>query len=302
MHAPTCGTLISIFSLAFISPTQAVTYQIVTEFPTSNYGGPVAGLTLSPDGTTFYGTKATEFTNSGEVFSVGVDGSQFDSLHSFQSFSVYPSSSVIQNGSTLFGTATSLNSGFNYTSQIYSLNTNGSGFQVLHSFGGSPPSEGGVLNSQLTLVNSVLYGTITGPGALLQELFSLNTDGSNFQVLHAFPQSLVPSSGLLQVGSTLYGAASGDSVDGLGGAVYSYDMTTSTYHVLATIPSDQPAPVGNLTLVGSTLFGMTSNGVVSVGLDGSNYQTLLSFNQPTGAVHYWPEQGFYPNVPGGLTA
>ncbi len=72
---------------------------------TANGADPAGSLTLS--GTTFYGT--TEFGGTrgfGNVFSVGIDGSQYDDLYNFTGFSDggYPLEDLTLSGGTLFGT------------------------------------------------------------------------------------------------------------------------------------------------------------------------------------------------------
>ena len=58
-------------------------YRVVTSLPAASGTGPAAGLTLSADGTTFYGTRWATSSLDSLVFSVGVDGSNYQTLSSF---------------------------------------------------------------------------------------------------------------------------------------------------------------------------------------------------------------------------
>ena len=69
---------------------------------------------------------------------------------------------------------------------LFQISTNGSGYTVLHQFGGSDgvyyPS-GGLLND----TNGILYGaTSSGGVAGMGAVFRVDTNGGNFQILHSF--------------------------------------------------------------------------------------------------------------------
>ena len=70
---------------------------------------------------------------------------------------------------------------------IFSIHTDGSGFQTLLSFNGS---NGAYPDGSLTLVGSTLYGMTIGYGggyaATTARIFSINTDGTGFQNLLSF--------------------------------------------------------------------------------------------------------------------
>jgi uncharacterized repeat protein (TIGR03803 family) len=86
-------------------------------------------------------------------------------------------------GSTLFGTA-SVDGGHG-DGTIYSINPDGTGYQVVHSFGGA--SDGAAPVASLTLVGTTLFGTTSEGGADNDgTVFSMNENGSDFQVPHSF--------------------------------------------------------------------------------------------------------------------
>ena len=129
-------------------------------------------------------------------------------------------------------------------------------------------------------------------------VFSYNTGGGGYSTLRSFgtapygnDDGFDPIAPLTLVGSTLYGTCSRGNDDGGGpGIVFSIGLDGSDYQILhnfAGQPSDGQAPLGGLTLDGSTLYGTTNNGgnaqqdgiIYSIGLDGSDYQVLYTFTR-----------------------
>jgi uncharacterized repeat protein (TIGR03803 family) len=94
------------------------------------------------------------------------------------------------------------------------------------------------------------------------------------------------------VGSTLYGIA-GQSNQGTGG-VYSLGLDGSNFSVAQKFLYPDNAlgePVSGLTLVGSTLYGVTPTGgvnnagtIFTMNSDGSNYHVIYSFSDTPGAL------------------
>ena len=131
----------------------------------------------------------------------------FQFLHSFSgSDGVDPISALTPVGSKLFGTTKG--NGLDNYGDVFSTNTHGSSVQVLHSFSGP---DGQDPEAGLTLVGSTLFGTTASGGANSSDpahsgtVFSIKTDGSDFQVVHSFtgPDGGYPLAGLTLVGSTL---------------------------------------------------------------------------------------------------
>jgi uncharacterized repeat protein (TIGR03803 family) len=202
-------------------------------FPFTNSDGadPVAGLVLS--GNTLYGTAQYGGTSgNGTVFAVNTDSTGFTNLYNFTTGSssyaftinsdgAEPYAGLLLSGSTLYGTAET--GGTNGWGTVFSLNTDGTGFAVLHTFTATDPSTG--TNSDganptggLILTNNTLYGTASsGGGSGGGTVFSLNTDGTGFTVLHTFTATdpstgtnsdgANPLAGLVLSGNTLYGTA-----------------------------------------------------------------------------------------------
>ena len=161
----------------------------------------------------------------------------------------------------LYGTTSGGGTGTGGTA--YSLNTDGSKFQILHSFSTGGPSYGA--GSQLTVFGSVMYGIVVQGGTNSDGyIYSMNLDGSNYQVLHNFTgtagDGANPASNLTQIGSTLYGTTVNGGTSG-GGTIYSINTDGSNYEVLHSLSTlDGQNLYGSLTLVGSILYGMAADG------------------------------------------
>jgi uncharacterized repeat protein (TIGR03803 family) len=261
---------------------------------------PSAGLILS--GHTLYGTAPHGGTSSnGTVFAVNTDGTGFTTLHEFNgpSDGAFPVGGLIVSSNTLYGTTYSGGGSSNGT--VFELNTDGTGFAIIHTFTG--PSDGAGPGGGLTLSSNTLYGTTySGGGSGAGTVFAVNTDGTGFAVLHAFTATsgypgtnsdgAGPEAGLVQSGNTLYGTAGGGGSSGYG-AVFAVNtdgtgFTTLHAFTASSAPlgtnSDGAFPSATLILSGGTLFGTAvlggtwDNGTVfAVNTDGSGFTTLHSF-------------------------
>lgn len=117
-----------------------------------------------------------------------------------------PNAGLTLNGSALFGTTKS--GGDNDLGTIFSINTNGTGFTLLHEFAGG--ANDGEQPHDLTLSGSTLFGTtLHGGNNNDGTIFSINTDGSDFMLLHEFAggpnDGQEPPAGLALSGSILFG-------------------------------------------------------------------------------------------------
>src|SRR5260221_6253553 len=194
----------------------------------SDGADPYGGLIMS--GNTLYGT--TEGGGSagvGTVFAVNTDGTGFTNLHSFTGGGdgAEPQAGLIISGNTLYGTAYAGGSASNGT--VFAVNTDGTGFMLLHSFtalANDTNGDGAVPYAGLVLSGNTLYGTAyAGGNAGNGTVFAVNTDGTDFTVLHgftaiAFPgtntDGTYPYAGLTLSGNTLYGTAFFGGSGGMG--------------------------------------------------------------------------------------
>ena len=313
-HATSSVLRVGLLILLWLVAAQASAQTFAKLLSFSGTGGaypgdaPLGSLTLS--GTTLYGMTEDEGNSGyGSVFSVGTNGSGFQNLLSFSGTGgaypgEFPNGSLTLSGTTLYGMTPGTGItpwGANaYNGNVFSVGTDGSGFQNLLTFTGpSGAYPGAYPVGRLTLIGTNLYGmTETG-----NNIFSIGTNGSGFQNL-AFPGQW-PGGSLMLSGTTFYGMTSygGSSVQG---NVFSVGADGSGLQNLISFSGTGGAfpgeyPQGSLTLGGTTLYGMTFQGgssgignVFSVGADGSGFQNLLSFSGTGGAF-----PGEYPR--GSLT-
>jgi uncharacterized repeat protein (TIGR03803 family) len=218
----------------------------------------------------------------GLVYSVGTNGLGFAPLHEFSTNyleGTKPVSGLIQAGDgMLYGTTFGSGQiGATDAGTVFRLLTNGSGFQVLHSFANNS-SDGANSSAALILsADGFLYGTTESGGAHGHgTVFRLNTSGSGYQVLHHFgsvtndgqvPKGpvLLGSDGYLY-GTTFYGGTFGPPVAGhVGyGVAFKLDTTGSSYSVLYNFgsqPGDGHLPTGGLVQgPDGAFYGTTSSG------------------------------------------
>jgi uncharacterized repeat protein (TIGR03803 family) len=129
---------------------------------------------------------------------------------------------LILSGNILYGTA--LGGGSSSEGTIFKVNTDGTGFTVLHSFTATSSSypfaftnsDGANPYAGLILSRDALYGTAARGGSGGQgTVFAVNIDGTGFTTLHNFtPLDTVtnsdganPYAGLVSSGDILYGTA-----------------------------------------------------------------------------------------------
>jgi uncharacterized repeat protein (TIGR03803 family) len=232
----------TVFSLS----TNGVTFSVLHDFSVldantgTNPDGalPCGGLILS--GNTLYGTASAGGTGgAGVIFSVNTSGSSFTTLYSFTPLDslaatntdgAFPLSGLMQSNGMLYGTTLAGGNGGKGT--IFSIGTNGTAFAVLHNFSATDPltgtnSDGASPCAALALAGSNLYGTAAAGGTSANgTVFSVSTDGTQFQTLHAFPaidpstgtnfDGALPVAGVLPVGNSLYGTTFSGGPGGVG--------------------------------------------------------------------------------------
>ena len=230
------------------------------------------------------------------LFSGGAARAQFTLIESFSGTSgaspganPYYGAPAIS-GSTLYGETDY--GGSTGKGVVYSMNTDGSDYTILHTFTGSTSDGYGPLGS-VVLSGSTLYGTTYyGGSANDGVIYSVNTDGSGYQTLYSFTTGAgyKPYSTLLMNGSTVYGTTYYSS-GGLG-SIFSFNTSSSSYSNLYTFtggPGSGSSPLGGgLIMNGSTLYGMATHGgsstvsskdgvVFQINPNGSGYTNLVNF-------------------------
>jgi uncharacterized repeat protein (TIGR03803 family) len=287
--------MLAVFGLTITSRLNAQTFTTLHNFTNSPDGAtPYAGLILS--GNTLYGTAGDGGANlSGTIFSLNVDGTDFTNLYNFtaevsngsfltNSDGASPQACLILLGNTLYGTA--LFGGTNGNGTVFAVNTNGTGFTILHGFtvlNNSTNSDGANPTAGLILSGNTLYGTAGDGGSRNSgTVFAINTNGMGFTNLLSFTSGdgINPSGRLVLSGSTLYGTTFAGGATWYGGNTGSglvFDMITNPpiyvipdvnelYNFSPTYASNPPTnsdganPNGSLILSGNNLYGTTKNG------------------------------------------
>src|SRR5215469_5957230 len=120
-------------------------------------------------------------------------------------------------GNTLYGTT--YYGGTNGDGVVFAVNTDGSGFAVLHTFSAVSPSpdytntDGEAPQGSLTLVGDTLYGAAINGGMVsggYGTIYSITTNGDTFTLLHSFDSTndgRLPNGPLVIANGKIYGTA-----------------------------------------------------------------------------------------------
>ena len=181
----------------------------------SDGAGPGFGSTLTAAGSALFGVTALGgVSNSGALFMIGTNLAGVHVLHGFNGYGELNPAGSINDGAYAYGTpllvgsmlyGTTAFGGTNGLGTIYAINTNGTGFAILHHFGAA--GDGYNPFGSLVLSGSTLFGLAQEGtnGITAGTLFSLNTNGTGYQTLYTFGPGGHPYGALLVAGSNLYG-------------------------------------------------------------------------------------------------
>lgn len=274
--------------------------KLYSSFTTSStFGAMASGLVLS--GALLYGATANSGTYSlGTVYAITTNGTGFTNLYNFsgsdgsqpfgQPGQSYGFPGLVLSGTALYGTTTK--GGLSGNGTVFAINTGGTGFRTLYDFA---YSDGVGPIAGLTVSGNTLYGTTQFGGNLYSHgiVFSLNTDGTGFTVLHTFTTSngtantnldgFGPTAGLTLSGNTLYGTAKYGGRFGNGtifsialpGTPPQLTLTPSTTNMILT----WPANASGFTLQSTTNLASSvwvTNTQVPTVVNGQNTVTNLS--------------------------
>ncbi len=190
--------------------------SILYTFTGAEGNSPLAGLTLS--GNVLYGTTYYGGSGSGNIFQVNTDGTHFTNIYSFTGGSdgANPGGVLMLTNGILYGAT--YHGGTNGQGTVFKVNTDRSGFAVLHTFTGANGDGSGV--GDLLLSGGTLYGTaFWGGSSNAGSLFRLDTAGNNFTVLYNFSggsDGANPNTTLVLLGNTLYGTTESGGLSGRG--------------------------------------------------------------------------------------
>jgi uncharacterized repeat protein (TIGR03803 family) len=306
-----CLSLASL-ALAWILPSSrvsAVTFSNIYEFsadafaagsnPQATNGDGVGPSGFVVSGNTIYGTCYDGGANGyGTIYRVDTDGHHFTNYVSFE-LGVYNAASNAYEGSTgdyanpglllisntLYGT-TFLGGSYD-AGTVFRINTDGSGFGVIHTFNftdGQGPSSG------LTLYGDNLYGTTAGGGTNGSgTVFAISLGDSSLATVINFTNQEEPYGGVVVVSNVVYGFGryGGSSSNGVvyrSGGPGGYTVLFNFDGVTGSGSYATPVLSGN-TMFGVTYQGGTNGGgnVFRIDTDGLHYTNLFSFEAQGGA-------------------
>jgi len=263
---------------------------------------PVGALVQGSDGL-LYGTAfdGGSMGSLGTAFRLDLAGAVYTVIHNFLMTGgdgCNPQDALVAatNG-CLYGTTQ--NGGTYDQGAIFKMNTDGTGYNLLHSFAGTngpgPLSDGALPAAGLIQgTDGALYGTTPfdyefevidaqGNGYTAAggngTVFKLNPDGTGYQVLKNFTAGAGgygPSAALVQAtNGLLYGTTSSGGSNGAG-ALFSMNLDGSGYAVLKNVGRAALTQGSDGRLYGTSQSGAVSAGgtVFTLNLDGSGFQVL----------------------------
>ena len=259
-------------AIVWLTLSTAATAAIVSDitilhsFTGQSDGGKPAYDGLVVSGSTLYGVSPTGGSAYiGSLFTMQLDGSQYTRIYSFPSSQLQGVSpyALALDGSTIYGTAVA--GGTAHCGTLYSIQSNGTGFQLLHSFTGTM-GDGANPYDGVAISDSCLYGETPSGGYNDNGIiFSVAKDGTDYRILHTFSggsDGLQPCGAPTISGATLYGMSPS--------SIYKVNTDGSGYQVLRS----GVGGTGRLTLSGSTLYGVAGAAVFRINTDGSDFQVL----------------------------
>lgn len=256
-------------SLFMIDPTngsRSFVYYLPSDGSQGNH--PMGRLLQASDGN-FYGITQWGGANwTGVVFRFTPEGS-YTVIHDFSDAAGrLPTASLIQGtDGRLYGTTSEGGTnpcGSTTCGTVFALNTDGSGFQILHAFNGSDGERpyAGLLQAS----DGKLYGTTVSGGAGFGTIFRLDPNGGNFATVHAFNpldgDGSLPNYGSLvqTIDGAMYGTTWGGGANS-GGVVFRLTVSGDYAIVHSFASSVEGTSPGGLTIASNgQLYGTTQYG------------------------------------------
>lgn len=284
--------------LVYKLQTNGAGFQVIHQFVGADGHSPQAAVSEASDGF-LYGTASGGGSgNSGVVYKLAKNGSQFAVLHHFTGGgdSASPYGGLVEGSDGyLYGTTDFGNSATRGT--VYKVDKAGNNYSIIHNFTGSP--DGQQCNSKLLRgSDGWLYGTtVFGGSSAGGTVFKLLENGGGYAVIRSFTSGTNgsgPVAGVVEASDGfLYGTTQlGGGVSG-GGVVFKLDKFGGNFGVIKSFAgsgTDLRTPLAELVegangmLFGSASAGGTSNrgGIFRLNKDGSGYTVLRHFTGSPG--------------------
>jgi len=229
-YGTTCrGGTVNVGTIFRISP-KGPGFTILHSFANDQTDAYYPHGSLKAMGGKLYGMTCVGGTHDyGAIFRIGTTGAGYVLLHSFTDSvtdGTWPIlGTLVAKGTVLYGMTE--NGGASDNGTIFKINTNGTGFAILHSFAGGA-MDGGIPYGSLIFCGSQLYGlTQYGGAGDYGTIFRIGVNGTGFTVLHSFAapagEGAYPYGDLLLNGKMVYGMTNyGGSADF--GVIFSYKL------------------------------------------------------------------------------
>ena len=235
-------------------------------------------------GITYYGGAE----NAGVVYKINKDGTNFQVLHEFDNNNGNLPRTLKLDNSTLYG-ITYYSTMYDFDGgTVFSINTDGSNFQVLLDLSTNEQR----LPLDLEIYENKIYYIVQGTDneSAAGNLYSMDFDGSNLTLLKNW-ESVIERQLPIDIelfDGVVYGVFMRGAVEGMSSSnnsiIFSINTDGTNYQDIKTFTEEEGQSVSNLYIYNNEIYGTALNGgtanfgtLFKMGLDGSNFQILHDF-------------------------